>query len=149
MAACEERTARGTGSFATFRRWGDPPEPGDGAWDVSGSSLGLWRSKGCETGLLGYPRSGEVWTNGGVVQQDHQGGDLNWSYRTANRGPHSVSGALGSTRSTSTASPAGRRRRARTASPAPSWAVPRQRVGTGAAGLPPSVTTDDPDAQVR
>ena len=94
VTACEKRTARGTGSFATFRAGVIYQSPGTGAWDVSGSFLGLWRSKGSETGFLGYPRSGEVWTNGGVVQQDYQGGDLYWSYRTAGSGPHSVSGAF-------------------------------------------------------
>jgi uncharacterized protein with LGFP repeats len=94
VTACERATARGTGSFATFRGGAIYQSPSTGAWDVSGSFLGLWRANGYENGFLGYPRSEEQWSNGGVVHQDYQGGDLYWSYRTQSAGPHSVSGAF-------------------------------------------------------
>ncbi|WP_432540678.1 hypothetical protein [Kineococcus sp. SYSU DK002] len=94
VTACERATASRSGSFATFRSGVVYQSPATGAWDVSGSFLGLWRSHGHENGFLGYPRSGEVWTNGGVVQQAYDGGDLYWSSRTAGAGPHSISGAF-------------------------------------------------------
>ena len=53
--------------------------PEHGTWDVSGGILATWKELGKETGVLGYPTSGEQVDENGIVFQQFEHGRIYWT----------------------------------------------------------------------
>ncbi|MDQ6650303.1 MAG: aryl-sulfate sulfotransferase [Actinomycetota bacterium] len=89
----ETGTPDGFGRYNHFQRASIYWSPSTGAWEVLGAIRDKWASMGWETGVLGYPVTGETTTaDGGGRYSRFAGGSVRWSPST---GAHEVHGAIG------------------------------------------------------
>jgi N-acetyl-anhydromuramyl-L-alanine amidase AmpD len=84
----------GVGKYNHFQNGGSIYwTPSTGAWEVYGSIRAKWEQLGWETGVCGYPTTGETSTPDGIGRYNHfsKGASIYWTQST---GAHEVGGAI-------------------------------------------------------
>ncbi|ATB27278.1 N-acetylmuramoyl-L-alanine amidase [Melittangium boletus] len=92
----ELKTPDGVGRFNHFQKGSIYWTPETGAWEVHGLIRAKWEALGWETGVLGYPTTGEMATPDGVGRFNHfkKDGTLGSIYWTPELGAWEVHGLI-------------------------------------------------------